>query len=154
MSDRVAPAAYVDSNVFIEAIEGPDEVALPIKQLFQYARERRSRLVSSELTLAEVLAPPRGAKARDELASLYVGLLLEQGLFELKPVSRDVLLSTVGLRRTVRLKLPDAIHLATAIQQGCLYFVSRDRDFRSLPHEIETIEPEADPLARLMGALS
>jgi predicted nucleic acid-binding protein len=73
---------------------------------------------------------------------------------DLVPVSRRILFQSAELRFVRRrdhgkkLKLPDAIHLATAIQRGCRYFVSADTGIR-LPAGIEMINPNIDGLAQL-----
>ena len=77
------------------------------------------------------------------------------GSIILEPVSRDILYETAELRRAVSLKgLVDAIHLATAVQTRCRYFVSKDSDFRKMPLGMDRVLPEKDALARVIGALS
>ena len=44
-----------------------------------------------------------------------------------KPVSLDVLRESAMIRATTKNKMPDAIHLSTALQSGCTHFVSNDK---------------------------
>lgn len=49
------------------------------------------------------------------------------------PVSRDVLLAAARLRAEIGLKLPDAIHVATAQLTGCDQFLTNDARVPALP---------------------
>jgi len=71
----------------------------------------------------------------------------------LKPVTREVPLETTTTRERNNLKLPDAIHVATAKLSNCRYFVSRDRLENKLPIELRQVIPDQDGLAHLIGAL-
>jgi len=50
---------YFDSNVFIDLMEGEDELALPLQAVLLRLRDRGVRVVASELVLAEVLVKAR-----------------------------------------------------------------------------------------------
>jgi predicted nucleic acid-binding protein len=55
-------------------------------------------------------------------------MIASSGGFEVQPVSRDVLIEAAGLRaHRASIKLPDAIHIATARMSSCTFFVSDDR---------------------------
>jgi predicted nucleic acid-binding protein len=56
------------------------------------------------------------------------------------------------LRKITPLKLPDAIHLATAIAAQCAFFLSRDRDFKRLPEWMELDLPTAEGFSRVLRA--
>ena len=43
------------------------------------------------------------------------------------PVSRTILIDAARLRANSGLRLPDAIHVATAVAAGCPIFLSNDR---------------------------
>jgi predicted nucleic acid-binding protein len=70
----------------------------------------------------------------------------------LDPISRDILYETAELRKITPLKLPDAIHLATAIAAHCAFFLSRDRDFKRLPERMELVLPTAEGFSRVLRA--
>jgi len=85
--------------------------------------------VSSDLALAEVLVKPM-ADARIDLQEAYKTALQNGGNLNLAPISRSILIEAARLRaRYAVLKLPDAIHAATAISAQCNYFVSNDQRF-------------------------
>jgi predicted nucleic acid-binding protein len=150
MIERTVAGAYLDTNVFIDVLEGHESVALPLKEI---ARKRRGAIVTSELTLAEALGPS-GRQARPEdLKRMYLDLIVWSRFIDLRPVTREVLYETVELRRFASLKLPDAIHLATAILANCRFFVSRDEHFKNIPTWMEKITPDRASLSRMVDAL-
>jgi predicted nucleic acid-binding protein len=149
----VVAVAYLDTNVFIDAIEGEDSISSPSKALLQTARARPGAFVTSELTLAEVLAPGTGGSRPPELRQLYLDLIVWGGFKDLRPVSREIIYETAELRPYAPLKLPDAIHLTTAIATGCRFFITRDQAFRRMPASIRTMVPSDDALAVIREAL-
>jgi hypothetical protein len=65
MTDAPNRRVYVDSNVLIYAVEGVPETAGPAKKLIAFLRAQKGLMFTSEITLAEVLAPfkPAGCVA-------------------------------------------------------------------------------------------
>jgi predicted nucleic acid-binding protein len=148
---------YLDTNVFIKAVEGLDEDATPAKTLIKALRNRRSGIAAtSEITFAEVLAPPKRPDALPLHMErrAYLDLLLWSGFVSLIPVTRDILLETAALRAMGRLKLPDAVHLVSAIRVRCRFFVSADRDFDKMPEGMERVNCDHDDLPRLLEGWS
>ncbi|MCW2308751.1 type II toxin-antitoxin system VapC family toxin [Rhodobium gokarnense] len=145
MTEGVEPPIYLDTNVFIYALEGAGDAAVPAQRLIEYLRENEGRGVTSELTLAEAafskrLTPREIERQRQEGKPprrfagkrSYYELLLSSGVVTLEPVSRAVLEETIELRQaqSAKVKLPDAIHLATAVLSRCRYFVTGDKQIR------------------------
>jgi predicted nucleic acid-binding protein len=118
---------YLDTNVFIEAFEGRGPLSEKLASfLVAVENQNCQRLVTSELTLAELLVKPIELQ-RHDLIQTYDNWTISNPYLEVVPVSRDVL-GDAALRRArdKSLKLPDAIHLATAIRAGCGYFLTND----------------------------
>src|SRR5476649_435131 len=135
MTDAPADqAVYLESNFFIKAVEGTAETSASPKRLLEVLRKRPGVAVTSEITFAETLAPPRRADALPLHIKrrAYLDLLLWNGFITLIPVSRDILIETADLRVVARMKLPDAIHLVSAIRSKCRFIVSGDSDFKKL----------------------
>jgi len=134
---------YIDTNIFVYAVEGVAETAAPSKKLIEALRRRHGAAITSEITLAELLAPTRRPDALPTQVkrSVYLDLVVESGIFDLVPVRRDILIQTADIRIGRKIKLPDAIHLATAVHAGCGFFVCEDDDFRSLPGEMRRVRP-------------
>ena len=135
MTESPTKRVYVDSNVLIYAVEGDPATADPAKKLIRFLRDKTDLMFTSEIALAEVLAPPKGATAwpLDVKRRLYLDLLVFSGAINLIPVSRDILIGTAELRKAISLKVPDAIHLMSAIRFECKFMVSADAGFRRLP---------------------
>lgn len=62
-----------------------------------------------------------------QLQSLYRDSIRNSSLLSVCPVTRDILIEAARLRSVSSLRLPDAIHLATAINSGCSAFLTNDR---------------------------
>lgn len=147
---------YIDTNIFIYAVEGVADTAGPSKKLLEALREHRRIAVTSEITLAEVLAPP---KRKDALQlrikkRVYLDLLLWSRVFNLVPVTRGILIETAHLRTVATLKLPDAIHLVTAIRSNCGFFVCKDNDFKKLPAGMKRVRPNMQEIDDLLKVIA
>ena len=157
MTEPSASLIYLDTNVFIKAVEGLDEAAAPAKTLIKALRHQRFGIAAtSEITFAEVLAPPRRPDALPlhMKRRAYLDLLLWSGFVALVPVSRDMFIETAELRAVGKLKLPDAVHLVSAIHARCRFFVSANRDFDKMPDGMERVSCSDDKIARLLEGLS
>jgi predicted nucleic acid-binding protein len=160
MTERSASSKlYFDANVFIYAVEGSDDIAGRLRTLFELLSRNLNLAVKSELTLAEVLPKADPIRRRN-----YLELILYSGLFNLYPVTRDVLMETADYRRIAGVsrpggskpyasipKLPDAIHVVTAVRAGCSKMLSFDRALR-LPEGMRRLT--RDGLPQLIEELS
>lgn len=126
--DRV----YLDTNVFIYAIEEYPAFANALDEFFGNIDAGELRAFTSELTLAEVLVRPL-MDGNLEIQAAYQQALQNSDGFEVVPVSREVLIEAARLRSIANLRLPDAIHGATAILNGCQTFLTNDRRLAVLP---------------------
>jgi predicted nucleic acid-binding protein len=151
---RNRPAVYLDSNVFISFIQGDAADAETLKNLFSAMQGRVGVFVTSELTLAEVLAP---TKARGPLSPLlrrrYIDLIVWNSAVSLQPVSRTILYETAELRRFTSQKLPDAIHIVTAVQTRCRFLMSHDRDMKRTPSGMTFVDIDDAGVKTLIEAL-
>jgi len=123
---------YLDTNVFIYAIEGYPEFVDELNEFFDSIDAGNLRAFTSELTLAEVLVRPL-RDANLEIQTAYQQALQSSEGLEVVPVSRDVLIEAARLRAVANLRLPDAIHGATAILTGCETFLTNDRRLAAVP---------------------
>lgn len=126
--DRV----YLDTNIFIYALEGYPDFVEALTEFFERLDEGTLKAVTSELTLAEILVRPF-MDGSVERQTAYQQALQNTDALEVFPVSREVLVEAARLRAIANLRLPDAIHGATAILTGCETFLTNDARLRSLP---------------------
>jgi predicted nucleic acid-binding protein len=123
---------YIDANVFIAAFEQLDLSAKAAAQLIRSIDAGTLSGVTSELTLAECLGGPlrRGDTAA---VAAYERAIATRPNWIVQPVNREILVRAASLRVETGLKLPDAIHLATAILANCGVIVSNDARMKVLP---------------------
>lgn len=154
---------YLDSNVFIYALEGTNQTAQAPMALLNTLGERPGMGVTSELTLAEILVIPRNVSIAN-LRQQYLDLLVFSGVFDLRPVSRDILIDSAKYRLAMhpgkpeacedrRNFLPDAIYVVTAHRSSCRYFVARDKQLK-LPGNIAQVTPDMSGISDLLRVLS
>ncbi len=123
---------YLDTNVFIYALEGYPDFVDELTELFENFDDGNLRAVTSELTLAEVLVRPF-IDGNVERQTAYQQVLQSSEALEVVTVSRDVLIEAARLRSVSTLRLPDAIHGATARLTGCETFLTNDRRLLAIP---------------------
>ena len=131
VSTELGQRVYIDTNIVIYAIEGLANYAAQIQPLLEAMKAAEVFVVTSELTLAETLVGP--IKTNNlRIQQTYRSFLVTTVILEVVPVSRRILEDAAQLRATSKLKLPDAIHLATALQYQCDSFLTNDVVFKSL----------------------
>jgi len=134
---RAGNRLYLDTNLFIYAIEEISPFAEQVKPLLQAADRGEIQLVTSLLALAETLVMPCRTH-NDWLIAKYRRLFTQPpaGL-SVSPLDADILERAARLRAgTPSLRLPDAIHVASAESGQCDCFLTNDkrlRDALSLP---------------------
>ena len=115
----------VDTAPFIYVLENHPQFADQFVGLFEAAAAGDLTLALSTITLAEVLTGPFKA-GQAALAKRYEKTLSQ---YTVIPVSTPIAVLAAQLRVQYRLKLPDAIQLATGLEIGAAAFVTHDRDF-------------------------
>ena len=116
----------VDTAAFIYFIEKEAPFLGPVEALFTEASAGRLQLVTSALTLLEVLVVPY--RARDNsLAERYEALLTRSRGLHMLDLSPELLRAAAQLRVVTGIKTPDALQIAAALSAGCKAFVTNDR---------------------------
>jgi predicted nucleic acid-binding protein len=133
--------------VLIRMMERTDAGAGASARLLAIAERGLLELVTSELTLSEVLVGPI-AKADPLLEKAYLDLFDEEPLIELVSLSRDVLIEGARIRASSMAPLADCLHVASAKLSGCRLILSYDRRLRGLSN-IEVSDPSDNRFAEL-----
>lgn len=115
----------VDTAPFIYLLESHPRFSDQFVGLFEAAAVGDLTIALSTITLAEVLTGPFKA-GQTALAKRFEKALLQ---YTVHPVTVPIASLAAQLRAQYRLKLPDAIQLATALDIGAAAFVTHDRDF-------------------------
>lgn len=126
----LAPSSviYLDAAPVIYSVEKHADYAPLLESLWTASESRTIEIVTSELTLLEVLVLPMKLGASDLIAD-YENLLTGTEV-RLLPVTQNILREAAGLRATANLKTPDAIHAASALAANCTQFITNDGDLR------------------------
>jgi predicted nucleic acid-binding protein len=117
---------YLDTNVFIYIVESPKPLTKGQADLIHYIDHGAITPLTSELSLAECLIDPL-ARGDTGLAANYEELLSGATPIMLVPIDREILIAAAHIRALDRLKLPDAIHVASARATGVTTFVTGAR---------------------------
>lgn len=130
----------VDTNPIVYWLEG-HPLGERFVDLFDQIDSGRVRAIVTPITLAEVLVGPLRA-GNATLATRYRRALTHGPGFSLREMDGEIATLAAQYRATMRLKLPDAIQLATAVHEGCDALVTHDRDFRAV-RDIEILGIDA-----------
>jgi uncharacterized protein len=122
----------IDTCVFIYFMES-DVAWLPVLlPLFEAVGAGDGALVTSSLTLLEVLVIPY--RAGDlAIAERYEALLSRSRGLSMIDMDRSILRAAAQLRAKFRLKTPDSIQIAAALASRCTSFITSDRKIPDIP---------------------
>ena len=127
----------IDTSIWIYHFEQHPELGAAAGKIIESLEEGEYRGVASELTLLELTVRPLQL-GRQDVADDCEVLLDYFPHFELKPISREILLEAAALRARQRLRTPDAIQIATGLTTGATLAVTNDEGWRKFPL-IETV---------------
>ena len=132
MNDLGRGPVGVDTAVFIYFIEEHPRFLRLVEPLFSEAAGGRRELVTSALTLLEVLVVPY--RSGDHLlAGRYEAILTRSRGVKVADISRDHLRAAAQLRAATGVKAPDSLQLVAALAAKCSAFLTNDRDLPTLP---------------------
>ncbi|MBC7343641.1 MAG: PIN domain-containing protein [Clostridia bacterium] len=126
----------IDTNCFIYYLEGglwaeelKEDVFLPLEQ-------GRFRAVTSVLTVAEILVRPKSLGLED-VCEEYTLLLSSYPNLEITPFTLQTALRCAEVRARHRIRTPDALQIATALEKGAGVFLTNDA---GLPPEVDGLQ--------------
>jgi predicted nucleic acid-binding protein len=122
----------VDASIFIYLVERHREYVDIVRPVFIAADKGERELVTSAVTLLEVLVVPLRTENHG-LARDYQEVLTASRGIRLVDVDHTQLRAAAGLRAKHGLRTPDALQLAAALTTGCAAFVTNDGRLRDLP---------------------
>lgn len=128
---------YFDTNILIYILEGNQQFERQIGELKTLIENRECNISTSDLVFTEVLPPlvRQGDKHRIQYA---VELLNESNAFNLIPLSQSICIQAGFLRGQLAIKTPDALHIASAMEQQCDIFLTNDKGIK-LPQEMKRL---------------
>jgi predicted nucleic acid-binding protein len=131
MSRPSTPLYAVDTMVFVYHFEENPQFGPAAERLLRSAEQGDCRLVTSTLTMMEILVVPK-REGQSRLSAFYREFFLTFPNLSLVPMDVEIAEIASDLRARHRLRTPDALHLATALQQRADGFVTQDARLPSL----------------------
>jgi len=136
----------VDTSPFIYFIERHPKYLPTVKPFFEAVDRGEIRVVTSVLTITEVLVLPLRLR-NDQLVERYTRILLKAENISSIDVSRAIATTAASLRSAHRFRTPDAIQMATAIEEGSDAFLTNDFGLsKATEIDILLVEQLADAL--------
>lgn len=132
IDDLGAGPVGVDTAIFIYFIEEDERYLPSIAPLFEAADAGRLELVTSALTLLEVLVVPYRA-GNVALARRYEAALTRGRGIRMVDLDRRHLILAAEIRAVAGAATPDALQLAAALASGCSSFLTNDRRMPVVP---------------------
>lgn len=125
----------LDTSILIYHLEGHPLYCRQTSAFLDAVQGGGSQGIVSELSLLELLVMPL-RKNQPGIADEYEILLTNFPNLTLAPLTRDVILTAATLRARHGLRTPDALIIATALEQKATLLVTNDRAWRRV-EEIE-----------------
>ena len=115
---------FWDTNLFIYLLEDKEELTTRVVSLRERMRERGDELLTSTLTVGEILIRPLEA-GDEELADQYEQALAAAAT--ILPFDGAAARAFASIRRDRTIRPPDAIQLACAAAAGVHLFITNDQ---------------------------
>lgn len=122
----------LDTSPLIYQVEG-HSVFKPIVEMLYTDRllQGNNQAVTSTISLSEVLVQPL-VLGRSDLVQSYRDLLTATTWMTLVPVTTSIAERAADMRARFRLRLPDAVQIAAALEHGATIFVTNDVKLRKV----------------------
>lgn len=120
---------YLDANIFIYTLEFVSPWANELNDVFIGLRSKEFSAVTSSLSLSECLVLPF-KENRQDLVQVYRQTFLPRPYLDVASIDNAILILSANIRAQSGLKLPDAIHTATALTHQCTAMLTNDAGFK------------------------
>lgn len=117
----------VDSNAFVYHFRQTTPYRPLVEELFRMAAEGRLVVVISAVVQLELLVQPMRRHVLDEVETV-LELTEQHPNISVVGISRPVVMAAAAIRAQTRLKVPDAIVLATGVVERCDATIGNDAD--------------------------
>lgn len=119
----------IDTNIFIYLFQNHQEFGQKSIDLFAQLITNRTPIITSVITLTELLSLPASTPQVLRLKTTF----LELPNLNLTDVNQSIATKAAQIRRKFGFRLPDAIQLATAIYTKARRFVTNDTQLSKFP---------------------
>jgi predicted nucleic acid-binding protein len=131
LNDLEGKIVALDTAPLIYFIEENPKYLSVVEPFFQAMDEGRLTVVTSTVTLIEVLVHPI-AQGDARTVQKYREVLLNATGLRTIELSPDIAIEAARLRASYNIPTPDAIQLGTALQQKAAVFLTNDRGLRKI----------------------
>jgi predicted nucleic acid-binding protein len=122
----------VDTSIFIYFIEKKNPAYIQImREFFKKNKEGKIRLVTSTITLLEVLVQPF-KQSRYDLVEKYKKILEESEYIKLVDFNTEISEISAKIRAKSGIRTPDAIQIGTSVHSEADYFLTNDKRLKSV----------------------
>lgn len=126
----------VDAAPIIYALERHIRFASRYALFFERAEAGDYELVIATVTLTEVLTGPLRT-GNEALAERYRRALSARPMWRPTDLTASIAHRAARLRGSFKLRLPDAVQVATALETASIALVTHDRDFSALADRLD-----------------
>lgn len=126
----------LDTVTFIYFLECHPVYFAAVKELFRLIETAELSAVMSSLVFAELLVPAYRADDINRVKTL-VRLLLNFPNMQVIPLTPEISVEAARLRALYSMRTPDAIHAATALQEGADAIITNDKGLLRMEEEID-----------------
>lgn len=119
----------LDTSPFIYFVEQNVLYVDLMREIFKRVTNNDFQSCSSVVTLTEVLVQPLRQNNR-VLADNYRNLLFNGANFQLLPLTSAIAERAAEIRAKYNLRTPDALQIATALENSCDAFLCNDKDLK------------------------
>ena len=128
---------FIDTAPFIYYIEAYEKYIEAVDPLFSYISHGHITAYTSFITLIEVLIKPIEEKDK-RLVCKYEDLLTNSKGLILTDMDKNIAVESAKLRVKYRIKIPDAIQVASGLVNGAKAFITNDSNLKKIK-EIKVI---------------
>jgi predicted nucleic acid-binding protein len=132
MADLGSGPIALDTSIFIYFIEENPDFLPHLAPLFYAVASGKLKIVTSAVTLLEVLVVPYRT-GNLLLAERYEALLTRSRGLNMIEIDRKQLQAAAQIRAHYRIRTPDALQLAAALLKQCFALLTNDREMPDLP---------------------
>ena len=119
----------LDTNLFIYRLLDSSLFREEVNRIFEAIRERKVQAITSVITVLE--SSVHFFQKREEAKlPFHLEFLSGGGRIQILGVDERIALKAASLRGYYRLRVADALQIATAIQGGATLFLTADRDIK------------------------
>ena len=126
----------LDTNIFIYFFENNQKYANTIENFLKTWEKERTILSVADILFTELLVGP--FKVKDYSTASKWLQFFNTARIEIKSTTSSITIKAAKLRAMYNLKTPDSIHLATAMESDCDYFIGNDSKLKKIK-EIKTL---------------